>query len=372
VIVGVPTEIKDGEQRVAITPDGVATLAADGHRVLVQAGAGAGAGIEDDQFTAAGAVSVSTAEEVWGAADMVLKVKEPLPQEYPFLRRGQVLFTYLHLAAGRELTLALLESGIVGIGYETVQPDNGTLPLLVPMSEVAGRLAVQAGARALEAHSGGRGILLGGVPGVAPADVTIIGAGVVGANACGIAMGMRANVTVLDKSHDRLRYVQDTMHGNVITVAATPLSIARAVSYADLVIGAVLVPGASAPRLVTDAMVAEMKPGAAIVDVAIDQGGCVETMRPTSHSNPVFMHRGVVHYGVTNMPAAVPRTSTWALTNATMPYAQALASLGWERAAASDRALRRGVQVVGGEVVYDAVAQSLGLPLGPLPASVTS
>ncbi|HQK94513.1 MAG TPA: alanine dehydrogenase [Armatimonadota bacterium] len=372
MIVGVPTEIKDGEQRVAITPDGVATLTSDGHRVLVQAGAGAGAGIDDDQFASAGAVTVPSAEEVWGTSDLVLKVKEPVPQEYPLLRRGQVLFTYLHLAAGRELTLALLESGIVAIGYETVQLDNGTLPLLVPMSEVAGRLAVQAGARALEAHSGGRGILLGGVPGVAPADVAIIGAGVVGSNACTIAMGMRANVTVLDKSHDRLRYVQDTMHGNVITVIATPLSVARAVSYADLVIGAVLVPGASAPRLVTEAMVAAMKPGAAIVDVAIDQGGCVETMRPTSHSNPVFIHSGVVHYGVTNMPAAVPRTSTWALTNATMPYAQALAALSWERAAALDPALRRGIQIVDGQVVYDAVAQSLNLPLGSLPASVAS
>jgi len=301
---------------------------------------------------------VADPREIYGCADMVLKVKEPLPEEFGLLRAGQTLFTYLHLAASRELTQALLDGGVVGIGYETVQRDDGALPLLIPMSEVAGRLAVQAGANSLEARWGGRGILLGGVPGVAPADVTVVGCGVVGMNACRIAMGMGANVTVLDKAHDRLRYVEDIMHGNVITVSASPITIARAVHYADLVIGAVLVPGATAPRLVTDEMVRQMKPGSAIVDVAIDQGGCVETIRPTSHAEPTYMTHDVVHYGVTNMPAAVPRTSTWALTNATLPYVVELANRGWREAVRADAALRRGVQLVDGKIVYTAVAEA--------------
>lgn len=362
MIVGVPTEIKDGENRVAITEAGVAALVKHGHRALVESGAGMHSAITDQDYRAAGAELAQTPEEVFGRAEMVLKVKEPLPSEYGLLRRGQILLTYLHLASSRELTQALLESGVTAIGYETVQLDSGALPLLVPMSEVAGKMAVHVGARFLQADSGGRGVLVGGVPGVPPAEVVIIGCGVVGINAAKVAIGLGAHVTILDIDHERLRYLDDIMHGNVITVYSNPFTVERACSYADLLVGAVLRPGAPTPVLVTEDYVKTMKRGAVIVDVAVDQGGCVETIRATSHSQPTYIQHGVVHYGVPNIPAAVPRTSTRALTNATLPYALALADLGFERAVAADRTLGRGVNLVDGQIAHPAVADAFGLP----------
>lgn len=363
--VGVPTEIKDHEMRVAITPAGVLTLVRGGHTVCVQSGAGEASGIADPDLRAAGAILVPSPEEVYERADLILKVKEPLAPEYALLRPGQVLFTYLHLASSRELTEALLASGVIAIGYETVQSPDGSLPLLIPMSEVAGRLAVLMGAHYLSSYHHGRGILLSGVPGVPPADVAIVGCGIVGANAAKIAAGSGASVTVLDRSQPRLRYIDDVYHGNVITVVSNPYTLERAVAYADLLIGAVLIPGAAAPKLITEEMVAQMKPGAVIVDVDIDQGGCVETMRPTTHSDPVFLAHDVVHYGVTNMPAAVPRTATWALTNATLPYVAKIAQLGWTEAGRQDPALAKGLQIINGRLVHQAVAESLDLPYTP-------
>ena len=361
--IGVPTEIKDGENRVAITPAGVAALAGHGHQVLVERGAGANCGIGNREYQKAGARLVTAPQRLYAEADLILKVKEPLPPEYGLLREGQLLFTYLHLASSEDLTRALLARRVIAIGYETVQRDDGQLPLLVPMSEVAGRMAVQLGAYYLSAHAGGRGILCGGVPGVPPAEVVIVGCGVVGANAAKVAVGMGAHVTILDVNHDRLRYLDEIMHGNVITVYSNPFTLGRAAAYADLLIGAVLVPGARAPKLITRGMVRRMKQGAVIVDVAVDQGGCIETMRPTSHSEPTYLMHGVLHYGVTNIPAAVPRTSTHALTNATLPYALALADKGFERATGEDPALRRGVNLVAGRVAHPAVAEAFGLPL---------
>jgi alanine dehydrogenase len=363
VRIGVPKEIKSGETRVAVTPEGVRVLAQSGHVVLVESGAGLLAGIDDEQFSAAGATMLPGAADVFASAEMIVKVKEPLPPEYSRLQPGQVLFAYLHLAASRELTDALLASGAVCIGYETVQRADGSLPLLTPMSEVAGRLAAQAGASCLERSHGGRGVLLSGVPGVPPAEVVIVGCGVVGFNAAKVAVGMGAHVTILDVNHDRLRYLDEIMHGNVITVYSNRYTLARAAAYADLLIGAVLVPGARAPKLVSRQMVRRMKRGAVIVDVAVDQGGCVETIHPTSHSEPTYLLYGVLHYGVPNIPAAVPRTSTHALTNATLPYALALADKGFERALAEDTALRRGVNLVAGRVAHPAVAEAFRLPL---------
>ncbi|MEW6545668.1 MAG: alanine dehydrogenase [Bacillota bacterium] len=365
MVIGVPKEIKADENRVAITPAGVMALTGHGHRVVVESGAGEGSGFSDEDFRAAGATIVNR-EEAW-SAEMVLKVKEPLPEEYGFFRPGQVLFTYLHLAAERELTLALARREVVAIAYETVQLEDGSLPLLTPMSEVAGRMAVQIGAHFLEKRQGGRGVLLGGVPGVPPADVVIVGGGTVGTNAAKIAFGMGARVTVLDISAERLRYLDDLFGGQVTTLMSNSYNIGQAVSRADLLIGAVLIPGARAPHLVTEDMVRSMKPGSVIVDVAIDQGGIVATMdRVTTHSNPTFVKHGVVHYAVANIPGAVPRTSTLALTNVTIPYAIRLADKGWRRAVQDEPALARGVNVCLGHITYPAVAEAHGLQSRPL------
>jgi len=356
MVIGVPREIKNGELRVASSPAGVRALREHGHVVLVQAGAGLGSRIPDGEFRDAGARVVRSSAEVFARAEMILKVKEPLPAEYRLLRPGQILFTYLHLASSRELARALLNSGVTAIGYETVQTDDGALPLLVPMSEVAGKMSVQIGARLLESACGGRGTLLGGVPGVPPAEVVIVGCGVVGMNAAKVAIGMGAHVTILDTNHDRLKYLDDVLGGRVITVYANAYSVERAVRYADLLIGAVLVPGAPAPKVVTREMVKRMKSGAVIVDVAVDQGGCVETSRATSHSDPTYLQYGIVHYGVPNIPAAVPRTSTHALTNATLPWALELADKGLAGAFKAHPALARGVNIARGRLVHPAVA----------------
>ncbi|GAV26533.1 alanine dehydrogenase [Carboxydothermus islandicus] len=367
MIIGVPKEIKNNENRVAITPAGVEALVAAGHKVVIENNAGLGSGITNEEYIKAGAEILPTAAEVFAAADMIMKVKEPLPPEYPLFKEGQILFTYLHLAPEPELTRALMEKKVVAIAYETIQLPNGSLPLLTPMSEVAGRMAVQIGARFLEKPQGGRGMLLGGVPGVPPAEVVIIGGGVVGTNAAKMAMGMGAHVTILDKSADRLRYLDDVFFGKITTMMSNSYNIAEAVKKADLLIGAVLIPGARAPKLVTEEMVKTMKPGSVIVDVAIDQGGCVETIdRVTTHQDPIYVKHGVVHYAVANMPGAVPRTSTFALTNVTLPYALDIANKGWERAVREDRALALGVNVLDGKVTYKAVADSLGLPYTPL------
>lgn len=365
--VGVVKEIKPNENRVAITPAGVSAMVKAGHTVLTEAGAGRGSGFEDGEFAAAGAQILPGAADVWGEAGMIMKVKEPLPAEYNYFRPDLILFTYLHLAPEPELTRRLKESGIVAVAYETVQLPDRSLPLLTPMSEVAGRMSVQIGAHFLEKAHGGRGVLLGGVPGVAPADVVIIGGGVVGTNAAKIAVGMGARVTIIDISADRLRYLDDIFGARLETRLSNEYVIAAAVARADLVVGAVLIPGARAPKLVTEEMVRQMKTGAVIVDVAIDQGGSVETIdRVTTHDNPVYEKHGVVHYSVANMPGAVPRTSTYALTGVTLPYALQLAGKGWERAFRENHALALGANVVSGKVVYEAVAEAVGLPFTPL------
>ncbi len=358
MVIGVPREIKDGEQRVAITPAGVRAFREHGHRVLVESGAGEGSRISDAEFRRAGGRVVGGPEEVFARAELVLKVKEPLPPEYGLLGAGHILFTYLHLASSRELLHALLASGVTALGYETVQTESGTLPLLVPMSEIAGKLSVQIGAHLLEAECGGRGTLLGGVPGVPPGQVVILGCGVAGTNAAKVAVGTGAHVTILDINHDRLKYLDDVLMGNVITVYANAYSIERAVSYADLLIGAVLVPGARAPELVTRAMVRKMKPGSVIVDISVDQGGCVATIRPTSYSEPYYVVNGVLHYAVPNIPAAVPRTATHALTNATLPWALEIAQKGLAEALRTNPALARGLNAMGGHVTHAAVAQA--------------
>ena len=365
--VGVLKEIKPYENRVAMTPAGVATLVKAGHQVLVEQGAGRGSGFDDADFRGAGAAIAPDAAAVFEQSELIMKVKEPLPTEYDSFRPGQLLFTYLHLAPEPELTRALLRRRVIGIAYETVQLPDRSLPLLTPMSEVAGRMAVQIGAHFLEKASGGRGVLLGGVPGVAPADVVIIGGGVVGANAAKIAVGMGANVTVFDINADRLRYLDDIFGGRLQTRLSNEYTIAAQVERADLIVGAVLIPGARAPKLVTEAMVQRMKTGAVIVDVAIDQGGCIETCdHVTTHAEPVYERHGVLHYSVANMPGAVPRTSTYALTGVTLPYALALANKGWRRALTDDPALARGANVVDGQVTYQAVAQAHGLDFTPL------
>jgi alanine dehydrogenase len=366
LVVGVPAETKPSEYRVAATPDGVGELVHHGVTVLVQAGAGAGSSIGDDGYQAAGAEIVADADELWSRAQLVCKVKEPQDSELDLLREGLVLFTYLHLAAYPDVARVLLERKVVGIGYETVQLANGALPLLAPMSEVAGRMAPQIGAHWLERAHGGRGILLGGAPGVAPARVVVIGGGNVGWNAAWIAQGMEAEVVLLDKNLDRLRWVDQIHQGRIMTLASNRGSVARAVGDADLVIGAVLVPGAAAPVVVSRAMVAAMKPGAVIVDVAVDQGGCIETTHETSHQDPVYEVDGVLHYAVGNIPGAVPHTSTYALTNATLPYLVELATRGPRAAAQADPALALGVNTVAGEVVNPAVAETLGRRSVPL------
>jgi alanine dehydrogenase len=358
MIIGVPKEVKDHESRVGVTPAGVHALVAAGNTVLVEHNAGELSALTDDEYQAAGAEIVGSAHDVWRLADLVVKVKEPVEKEYRHFREGLALFTYLHLAPIRELTDALLANKVTGIAYETVRDRAGTLPLLTPMSEVAGRMSVQVGAAYLEKEHGGRGVLLGGVPGVPPGNVVIIGGGIVGTNAAKIALGMGARVTLVDLNLNRLRELDDIFSGRLYTLASNSYNIDRAVRDADLVIGGVLIPGAAAPKLVTKAMVANMKKGAVIVDVAIDQGGCIETARPTTHSNPSYVVDGVVHYCVTNMPAAVPNTSTLALTNATFPYLMKLAKLGANAAIQDDAGLAAGVNTFNGILTCRPVAES--------------
>jgi len=358
MIIGVPKEVKDHESRVGITPAGVKALVDAGHKVLVETNAGRLSSFTDDEYQAVGAEIVGDAGNVWGNADMVVKVKEPVEKEYAYFREGLVLFTYLHLAPIRGLTDALLSKKVTGIAYETVKDAAGTLPLLTPMSEVAGRLSVQIGAAYLEKEHGGRGVLLGGVPGVSPGNVCIIGGGIVGTNAAKIALGMGAKVTLVDLNLNRLRELDDIFSGRVYTLASNAYNVERAVCEADLVIGGVLIPGAAAPKIVTKAMVAKMKKGAVIVDVAIDQGGCIETARPTTHSDPSYVVDGVVHYCVTNMPAAVPNTSTLALTNATLPYVRQLANLGAAGAIKANPGIAEGVNTHNGTLTYKAVAEA--------------
>jgi alanine dehydrogenase len=366
LVVGVPRERKDGEHRVAITPDGVHELVVHGATVVLEHDAGAGSSISDSDYRAAGADIATDADDVWARADLVLKVKEPQPEEHDLLRPGMVLFTYLHLAAYPDVADALLEHRVTGIAYETVQAESGALPLLAPMSEVAGRMAPQVGSHFLEREHGGRGVLLGGAPGVRPARVVVLGAGNVGWNAAWIAQGMEAEVLLLDKNLDRLRFVDQIHRGRIMTLASNRLSVERAVADADLVIGAVLVPGGRAPVVVTAPMVKSMRAGAVIVDCAIDQGGCVEGIHETSHAEPVYDVDGVLHYAVGNIPAAVPHTSTYALTNATLPYAVALATRGVVDATAHDPELAKGVNTVDGAVTNAAVAEALGRACTPL------
>jgi alanine dehydrogenase len=363
--IGVAKEIKSDEYRVALTPAGARELGQRGHDVIVETGAGGGSSFTDAAYEAAGA-RIASVEEVWADAELLLKVKEPIEPEYGRLREGLVLFTYLHIAADEPLTRALIESGITAVAYETVETDSGALPLLAPMSEIAGRLAAQAGAYFLEKPLGGRGLLLGGVPGVAPGRVVVIGGGMVGYNAAVIAIGLGANVTILERSIDRMRHLEEVLSGRVSLVMSSTLQIEESLREADVVIGAVLIPGAVAPKLITREMVEGMKEGAVLADVAIDQGGCAETSHPTTHSEPVYTVAGVTHYCVANMPGAVPITSTKALTNATLPYVEAIADHGIAEAVARDPALSRGVNVVDGKVTYEAVADAHGLEYQPL------
>jgi alanine dehydrogenase len=366
MLVGIPKEVLDHEFRVSVTPAGVREYVNRGHQVLVQRGAGEGSGFSDAEYAVAGAMLAAEAAAVFGEADMIVKVKEPVSSEYALLRPGQLLFTYLHLAANEKLTLALMANRVQAVAYETVQLENGTLPLLTPMSEVAGRMSAQVGAHYLEKASGGKGTLLGGIPGVPSAEVVIIGGGVVGTNAAQIALGMGANVSIIDRSLERLRQLDMLLHGRMHTLASNTDTIASAVGRADLVIGAVLLPGARAPMLVSEEMIASMRPGSVVVDVAIDQGGCIATARPTTHSDPTYVIHGVVHYCVTNMPGAVPRTSTIGLSNATLPFGLQLAEKGLVAAAAADPALARGVNVFDGRVTHPGVAEALGLAYTPI------
>ncbi|MDZ7316961.1 MAG: alanine dehydrogenase [candidate division KSB1 bacterium] len=376
MIIGVPKEIKANENRIAVVPAGAEILARRGHTVLIEKGAGEGSGFNDDAYRQVGAKIVPTAADVYAQAQMIMKVKEPLPQEYPLIRRDHIVFTYFHFAASRELTEAMIASGATCIAYETVEAADGSLPLLVPMSEVAGRMAVQEGAKYLEKFFGGRGLLLGGIPGVKPANVVILGGGVVGSNAAKIAAGMGANVTILDINLDRLRYLDDVMPKNVTTLLSSPYNIRQVLPQADLVIGAVLLPGAKAPHLITRDMLKLMQEGAVIVDVAVDQGGCVETIHPTTHENPTYVVDGVIHYGVANMPGAVPRTSTIGLTNATLPYALQITEMIDEKGRLipekllKNIGLAKGVNIINGKVTYKGVAEAFDLPYVPLDKAV--
>ncbi len=361
MIVGVPKEVKDHEARVGLVPSGVATLTEAGHRVFVETQAGAASSLPDKEYVDAGAEILASAAEVWNQAELVVKVKEPQPSEYGFFRPGLILFTYLHLAPLPELTRKLLDSKLSSVAYETIRERDGSLPLLTPMSEVAGRMAVQVGAQYLEKPNGGRGILLGGVPGVAPANVVILGGGVVGHQSAKMAVGLGAHVTIIDRNMDRLRQLDDIYSSQVVTLASNSLTIRETLRQADLVIGAVLIPGASAPRLVRRDMVQAMRKGAVMVDVAIDQGGCFETSHATTHTDPVYFVDGVLHYCVSNMPAAVPHTSTFALTNATFPYLAELCAKGLERACKENAAIREGVNTYQGHITYPGVAESQGL-----------
>jgi alanine dehydrogenase len=366
MIVGVPKEIKNKENRVGMVIAGVRALTQAGHKVLIQHNAGTGVGISDEDYRKGGATIVETAKEVYDKADMIVKVKEPLPEEYALLRENQILYTYLHLAADERLTKALMERRIVGIAYETIQPADGSLPLLAPMSAVAGRMATQIGATYLQHDHGGKGMLLGGVSGVERANVVVLGGGVVGVNSAKMAVGLGAKVSILDVNVHRLDYLSDIFGNEVTTLYSNSEQVERVVSQADLVIGAVLVPGAKAPKLVNREMVAKMAPGGVIVDVAVDQGGSVETCRPTSHEHPTYTVDGVIHYAVPNMPGAVPRTSTYALTNVTLKYALKIANLGWKDAVARDEALLKGVNILNGKIAYKQVADDLGLPYEPV------
>ena len=370
MIVGLPKEIKDNEYRVGLTPAGVRALTDAGHQVIVEKNAGEGSGFPDALYQKAGAQIIDSADDVWAQADMIVKVKEPIEPEYPRMRESQLLFTYLHLAPDRQLTNQLLQRKVTGIAYETITDRKGTLPLLTPMSEVAGRMAIQVGAHYLEKMAGGRGILLGGVPGVPAARVVIIGGGVVGTNAAKMAVGLGAHVTIIDNNLDRLRELDDIFLSKISTLASSAYMIHDAISTADLIVGAVLVPGAAAPRLVTRGMLKDVQNGAVIVDVAVDQGGCIETTHPTTHSDPTYYVEGVLHYCVANMPGAVPRTSTFALTNATLPYALKLANKGFFEAIRSDPGLKEGVNTYAGHCTYEAVAQSQDLPYTSIDALV--
>ncbi|MFZ1702254.1 MAG: alanine dehydrogenase [Pyrinomonadaceae bacterium] len=364
--IGLPKEIKDNEYRVGLTPAGVQALKLAGHDVFVQKTAGEGSGFKDEQYVKAGGQLFDTADEIWQTGDMIVKVKEPVAPEYPRMRENQLLFTYLHLAPELELTRVMLDRKVTGVAYETITDRQGRLPLLTPMSEVAGRMSVQVGATYLEKMNGGRGILLGGVPGVPAADVVIIGGGIVGTEAAKMAVGLGAHVTIIDRNLDRLRELDDIFLSKVQTLASSQYAIEEAISHADLVIGAVLVVGASAPKLVTREMLSLIRDGAVLVDVAVDQGGCFETTHATTHSNPTYYEEGVLHYCVANMPGAVPRTSTFALTNATLPYALSLANKGFEKAIAADRGLAEGVNTYAGKLTYEAVATSQNLEYTPL------
>lgn len=366
MIVGIPKEIKNNENRVAVTPSGVKEFVRHGHKVYVQSTAGMGSGFSDDAYIKAGAEILPTIADVYAAAEMIVKVKEPIAEEYPLVKKGQLLFTYFHFACDLALTEAMLGSGATCIAYETVQLPNGQLPLLIPMSEVAGRMSIQEGARFLERPQGGKGKLLGGVPGVKPAKVLILGAGVVGRNAAKMAAGLGADVTITDISLPTLRYVDDTMPSNVKTLYSSRHNIEMELADVDVVVGSVLIPGAKAPHLVTRDMLPLMQKGTVLVDVAIDQGGCFETSHPTSHDNPIYEIDGIVHYAVANIPGAVPNTSTLALTNATLPYALALADKGWRQACKEDHALALGVNIVDGKITFPGVAEAFDMPLHKL------
>jgi alanine dehydrogenase len=362
MIVGIPKEIKREEKRVAMTPEGVGALVLHGHRLLVESGAGLGSGMVDEAYRRAGAEILEDVGQLWSNAELVLKVKEPVEGEYSRMREGQILFTYLHLAASRQLTEQVLSSKVIGIAYETIQLPDSSLPLLAPMSEVAGRLAIQVGAWCLESKNGGAGVLLSGVSGVPPAKVVIIGAGIVGINACHLAVGIGADVVIMDIHPARLRYIQDIFRGSVTTVMSNRANIEEQVVTADLVITSVLIPGARAPELLSSNLIRRMRPGSAIVDVAIDQGGCCETSRPTTHDDPIYVWEDVVHYCVGNMPSAVPRTSTYALTNSTLQYVLEMTDKGFERAMKENKTLRRGLNVIDGKIVHEGVAHTFDLP----------
>ena len=364
--IGVPKEIKDHEYRVGITPAGVKALVNAGHKVYIEKGAGLGSGISDHLFKFAGANIIKSAKEVYSIAEMIIKVKEPLASEYSLLKENQILYTFLHLASSRKLTQALINRKVIAVGYETIQIKNGTLPLLTPMSEIAGKMSIQIGASYLQKDKGGRGILLGGVPGVKPGTVVILGGGVSGINAAKVAIGLGAGVIILDINLERLAYLDDIFQGRIITLMSNSENIENFVVNADLLVGAVLIPGAKAPVLVKKELVSRMKPGSVIVDISVDQGGCIETCRPTTHSNPIFTVKDVIHYCVTNMPAAVSRTSTFALTNTTLPYALKIANEGLRKAVISDEALAKGVNVFKGKITYPAVAESFGMKYVPV------
>jgi alanine dehydrogenase len=363
MIIGVPKEIKNNENRVAVTPAGVAEFKKNGHTVYIQTQAGSGSGFSDEEYVKAGAIILPTIEETYAIAEMICKVKEPIASEYQLIKANQLLFTYFHFASSEELTHAMIERKAVCLAYETVEKTDRSLPLLVPMSEVAGRMAIQEGAKYLEKPMGGRGILLGGVAGVKPANVLILGGGIVGTQAAKMAAGLGANVTIMDVSLPRLRYLEDVMPANVDTVMSNEYNIREAIKLSDLIVGAVLIPGAKAPHLITRGMLKEMRPGTVVVDVAVDQGGCIETCSPTTHENPTFVIDGVVHYCVANMPGAVPYTSTLALTNATLPYALQLANKGWKKACGDNEELAKGLNIVNGEIVYKGVSDAWDMEL---------